>query len=43
MLIDQMLDGTVGGPNCVVAEAGNYVVRLTITGDRSATIELIPQ
>ena len=36
-------DGNHNGPNVVVAETGNYVVRLTITGEKTGTIELIPQ
>ena len=31
------------GANIVVETSGNYIVRLTITGDKTATIELIAQ
>lgn len=35
-------NGVFDGPNCVVDVAGKYKVRLTILGEKSATIELVP-
>lgn len=35
-------DGKNDGKNCVAASAGTYIVRLTLHGDGTATIELIP-
>ena len=35
-------DGKLDGINCVVETSGNYIVRLTIHSETSATIELIP-
>ena len=36
-------DGKLDGPNCTVEADGKYIVRLTLLGNDTAKIELIPQ
>ncbi len=36
-------DGVIGGNNFVVEVSGSYIIRLTLLGDGTANIELIPQ